>query len=271
MLVSALEGNRLELAVEESHLENSQGREDVFWRGITQKGPDLIITVGTPATRSAMAHVRNIPIVFTMVLDNLIDLNSPARNSDVCGVTLAIPVEKQLEMMRMALPDIRRVGFIYSRGSAQMYQSAKDIANREGLRLLASEIASERDIPEILRRILPEIDVLWMPPDAVIYERNILRFILLECFQNNVPIMAASRQIAIAGTPLALGVDYEDIGRQTAELALRRLSGRTFSRSGIQHPRKVVLYINERVVSKLGINIPQNIVDQAITLQSGSH
>ena len=228
--------------------------------------------MGTPATRSAIKVVKNITIIFTVVLDNISDLSPNPQSSDLGGVSLAIPVRTQLEMMRKALPDIRRVGFIYSSSSAHMYQNARNIArniaSERGLRLVASEITGEREIPEALRIIIPEVDVLWMPPDAVIYERSILHFILLECYKNSVPIMAVSKLLAIAGTPLALGIDYQDIGRQTAELALRRLSGRPFSKLTVEHPEKVLLYINEGVATSLDLNIPQTILDQAIPVKS---
>ena len=268
VIVSLLEESASDLSIEEILFNKNSGQENDFWNMVIEKRPGLIITMGTPATRSAIKVVKNIPIIFTVVLDNISDLSPNPQSSDLGGVCLAIPVRTQLEMMRKALSDIRRVGFIYSSSSAHMYQNAKNIASERGLRLVASEITGEREIPEALRRIIPEVDVLWMPPDAVIYERSILHFILLECYKNSVPIMAVSKLLAIAGTPLALGIDYQDIGRQTAELALRRLSGRPFSKLTVEHPEKVLLYINEGVATSLDLNIPQTILDQAIPVKS---
>ena len=267
-IVSSLEKAEPELVIEEILFDNNSGRENDFWNKVLEKRPELIITMGTPATRSAIRTVTNIPIIFTVVLDNIRDLNPNADFSEISGVTLAIPDMEQLEMMRKALPDIRRVGLIYSSSSAHMHRSAGNIASRMGLRLVDSEIASERDIPAALRRILPEVDIFWMPPDAMTYEPNILRFILLECYKNSMPIAAVSKRIAMAGTPLALGIDYDDIGKQTAELVLKKLSGRHFSNLVIEHPRKVILYINEGVATSLGLNIPQEVMEQAISVKS---
>lgn len=267
-IISSLEKAGSELDVEEIFFHNNSRQDNIFWNKVLEKKPELIITMGTPATRSAISIVENIPIVFTVVLDNIDDPTKKVGSSDIWGVTLAIPVKEQLEMMKKALPDIRRVGFIYSSSSAYMYQNAKEISARMGLRLVASEIASERDIPSVLRRTIPEVDVLWMPPDAVIYERSILRFILLECYKNSVPIMAVSKRIAMAGTPLALGVDYEDIGRQTAELVLKRLSGRFSVKPVIENPNKLFLYINKGVATSLGLKIPQRVIEQAIPVES---
>ncbi len=270
-IISALVKGDNSLAAEKITFDSKPEMEDNFWRKVLDRRPDLIITVGTPATRSAISKVRNVPIIFTMVLDNISDLDPDSRSPDINGVTLAIPVRQQLEMMEQALPNIRRIGLLYSGNSSQIYQTARDIASQKGLRLVASEIISERDIPDALRRIISEVDIFWMPPDAVIYDQNILQFILKECFRNSVPIMALSKQIAMAGTPLALGVDYDDIAIQTSELAQKRISRGSFSKLIVEHPRKVILYINERVASRLNLNIPENIIEQAEFVKSGSY
>lgn len=269
VIVSSLEQSGLDLIVEKLIFNNPSQNEKDFWNKVTEKQPELIITMGTPATRSAIKNTEKIPIIFTVVLDNIDDLSQKSKFSDIAGITLEIPVRKQLEMLHGALPDIRRVGFIYSSSSERTYQTARKIMNEMNLRLLGVRIAGERDIPSALRRIISEVDVLWMPPDALIYlQQNILRFILLECYKNSVPIIAVSKRIAIAGTPLSLGVDYEDIGKQTAQLALKRLSGKPFLKPVVEHPQKVLLFINEGVASRLGLSIPPNIVEQSIPVQS---
>jgi putative ABC transport system substrate-binding protein len=266
-IVSSLGTSHPELSVEEIVFEAGSAGEEEFWQRVTEHGPELIVTVGTASTRSAINSVKNIPIVFTTVLDNFEALLAENNSADICGITLAIPVEEQLRVMKEALPYIRRVGYLYGRNSADVYQSAREYTSRRGIRLVAREIASERDIPQALREIIPEVDAFWVPLDAMIYyNQNIRHFILLECFQNSVPIMAVSKKIAIAGTPLAIDVDYEDIGRQTAELVLRKLAKDNRLDTDIHHPRKVLLYINKWVSSRLGLNIPPKVAEEAISI-----
>jgi len=243
-----------------------------FWNAVLDYRPELIITVGTKATRSAMNETRDIPIVFTMVLDRFdeIDANggSPSGRR-VGGVTLSIPVVKQFEYIREAMPFVRRVGLIYSPNSVRMYNSARDRAKNMNLQLITREILSERDIQNALREILPDIDVFWMPPDAIIYsDPNILRSILRECYVNSVPIVAVSRHLAVAGAPLALGTDYEDIGRQTADLILGEFADGSFSSVRTEPPRKIVFYINKRVISSLGLSVPGRVLESAIPVES---
>ncbi len=270
VIATTLRNSELAPEVEETFLETDPERAQPFWRSLNQKQPDLLVTVGTPASRSALQYAGNTPLIFTLVLDNpaASDANSsPSRTGD--GITLLVPVREQLQMIRQALPEARRVGLLHSRSSAAIYKAAAGQAEEQGLRLEQRMVNGERDVPAALRSLLPLVDVVWMPPDNLVYDSRIIRFILLECFQNSVPIVAAGREVAEAGTPLALGVDYADIGRQTAEMALRRLSGRGGQVSDIQPPRRVLLYINDLVASSLGLNIPKAVRDKAVVVRNG--
>ena len=241
-----------------------------FWDRIYRNQPDVIITVGTSATSSAITYARQIPIFYTMVLNHFTDNNSPAtRNNKISGITLSIPVRIQLDLIREAVPFARRVGGLYSKSSIGMHQSAQLIAEDLGLQLVTREITNERDIDNRLMEILPQIDIFWMPPDAMIYsDLNILGLILRECYKNSVPIIAVSKHLAVAGTPLALGVDFQDIGKQTAELVIKTLSAGNASVNKVEAPRKVDMYINRRVVSGLGLEIPNKVLERAIPVES---
>ncbi|MBN1292728.1 MAG: hypothetical protein JXB48_12880 [Candidatus Latescibacteria bacterium] len=269
---SSLQMDGMSFVTEEILIVPAQEEEQVFWNNVHRNKPKLIITVGTKATTSAVNFVRDIPIIFTMVLGKIETIESQmisARTKDISGVTLSIPVKDQLTMMLEALPYVRRVGLLYSRESIQTYNAANETTKKMGLRLLANEISSERDIPIVLREILPEIDVFWLPPDAVVYERNNLSYIIRECYTNSIPVIAVSEQFAKAGTPLAFGIDYTDLGKQTAELALRRLSVNSFSTPVIETPRKILLHINKGVATSLGLKIPGRILERAIPVENG--
>jgi len=269
---SSMQMDGMSFITEEVLIDLTPADETAFWDNVNGNEPDLIITVGTTATRSAINYVRTIPIIFTMVLGDLENLESqtnPANIRDISGVTLSIPVHEQLDMMLEALPFVRRVGLLYSKKSSQIYTSANETTKKMGLRLRANEISTERDIPIVLREILSEIDVFWLPPDAVVYERNNLSFIIRECYNNSIPVVAVSEQIARAGTPLAFGIDYEDLGKQTAELVIKRLLSNSLTAPAIETPRKVIFYINQGVVTSLGLDIPGRILDRALPVENG--
>ena len=239
------------------------GGEGAFWASIGESTPALIITVGTPSTESALKYVKDTPLVCTMVLggfNSFVPFPYPADSiPEFSGVTLSIPFQKQLELLRDALPTVRRVGLLFTNASSKDQHSAGEIARKLGLRLIEARIDSDRDVPRALRSILSDIEVLWIPPDIQIYRRDALNFILEECYRKNVPVMAYSKQLAVAGAALAMDIDYQDIGRQTADLVLGKLSRKQLALNRIETPRTVLLYINEKVALGLGLHIPRKV------------
>ena len=270
IIASELQQANPGIVAQKQIFDSGNGREEEFWQRLAQSNPDLVVTIGTEATQSAKRYISNTPVVFSMVLDNYGSRLGEGDSRDFNGVTLAIPIDKQFEYINKVLPQARRVGFIYGSKMEETYKMAVAAAKKQNIRLFSEKIASERDIPEALRRILPVIDAYWMPLDPMFFEEIVFRFMLPECFKNSVPIVSVYRHVVQAGIPLALGVDYEDISRQTAQIALRRLNGGRFASPVVDHPRKLVLYVNEAVASSLNIRIPAELNGQVIPVRSGS-
>jgi len=246
--------------------------EGKFWEDVVKSRPVVIVTIGTPATKSALKHIKNIPVIYTMTLGDTTDFypGLPNCQKPVGGITISIPIERQLEILLEALPMIRRLGIIYSHSQENIFKNASEFSKKVKINLFGSEVNNYKDIPSALKKILPLIEGLIVPPDPNIYQADALQFILQECFQKGVPFMTFSEQLAISGAPLAIGLDYEDIGRQTAELVIQILSDQNQIQTRIQSPRSILLYINEGVSSKLGLYFSRRTLDKAIIVGKGN-
>ena len=91
--------------------------EDEFWEEIYLRNPSVIVTIGSPATSSAISHNRQIPIVYTLTLgsfENLIQDSSYAKIQNINGISIMIPLKKQIDVLIDALPTIGRVGVLYT-------------------------------------------------------------------------------------------------------------------------------------------------------------
>lgn len=252
--------------------ETKKEDEGTFWEDVVESRPVIIVTIGTPATKSALKHIKNIPIIYTMTLGDTTDfyLGLPNCQKPVGGISISIPIEKQLKILLEALPMIRRLGIIYSHSQEKIFKNASEFSKKVKINLFGSEVNNYKDIPSALKNILPLIEGLIVPPDPNIYQADALQFILQECFQEGVPFMAFSKQLAISGAPLAIGLDYEDIGRQTAELVIQILSDQNQIQTWIQSPRSILVYINEGVSSKLGLYFSRRTLDKAIIVGKGN-
>jgi putative ABC transport system substrate-binding protein len=75
--------------------------------------------------------------------------------------------------------------------------------------------------------------------------------------------MMLSEEEAQKGALASYGVDYFDLGKQTARLAVQVLAGRKPSEIPSEPPRKFHFVINLKSASQLGIEIPESVLIKA--------
>ena len=232
----------------------------------TNARPRVIVAVGTDATRWAITN-STVPVVFCMVANArqsvMADL-TPAKEARVHGVSLSIPAQAQLAILKTYLPNVKRVGVIYDpRKSSVVVQDLEEAAARMGLELVREAVTSESSIPEAAGRIAARIDVLWAPVDSSVFNSRSAQFVLTQMLEHKVPVMGFSENMVKAGALLAPVVNYEAVGRQTARLLrdVLRLDGQ--SPKPIQGPQDFQMMVNGRVLALLGATIPPAAIRQA--------
>jgi putative ABC transport system substrate-binding protein len=227
-------------------------------REIADQVPALILTVGTTATKLISDEINGIPLVFSMIMD---PVGSSVTSRDIAGASLDIPPGTYLQTLAGVLPNHRRVGVVYSLLDSESYvRQAKRDAGELGLTLKAFPVRSTGEVPGVTDL---DIDVLWIIPDTVVCKPAIIRRLLLASLKSRTPVMGFSRSYARAGALLAVSCDYEDIGRQSGELAARILKGEEIQPTKITRPRKIKLFLNKTVADRLGITIPDKITRKA--------
>ena len=225
---------------------------------IQAEQPALILTVGTVSSKYVAQRIKDLPILFSMVL-------APGEASltkeNIVGASLDLPAKVQLENLESVIPHLKRVGVIYHPPENQeLMRQAEAAAGELGLLLKTYPVKTVMEIPELVNL---DIDVLWIIPDSIVCQPVILKRILLSSLRKRIPVMGFSRSFANSGALLAVSCDYKDIGRQAGELAARILQGENYSRLKISVPRTTKLYLNQLVANRMGINIPKKILENA--------
>jgi putative ABC transport system substrate-binding protein len=102
---------------------NMQGSEEKgreITRQIASKKPDLVLTLGTRATRIAVQDIKDVPVVFSMVLEpvasGLIESMACSGNN-LTGASLDIPIKVQFETLKVVVPGLKKIGVLYMKGN----------------------------------------------------------------------------------------------------------------------------------------------------------
>ena len=251
------DGTYTEYSVEEDFRDTGKS---IVARAV-KKGGDLIVAVGPQAAYLMNTDSSSIPKVFTMVLDPEKFLGNERLYP---GVSLNIPLGFQLEQIQAGFPARKRVGVLYTQEQNQKTIDAiLPRARGLGLSVIGIPIVSPKEIPELLKSLQSDMDILWIIPDRTIGSEKILKYLLKSVLIKNIPVVGFNEWFAENGAILSFDIDYEAIGRQTGELARQLLQPGNPPTANLQEPQQVRTIINLKVAQKLSVTVAEELMAQA--------
>ena len=221
---------------------------------------DLIFTVGSQATKLALSQTQSVPVVSALILSEDMVINS--RNAT--GIVLKYPISVQLKWLKKVLPDVKRVGILYSLGTkSELINEARQEAARIGLEIVAIAVDNPRNLPASLDEMYRRSDVLLAIPDPIIYSGKTLKHIMLSSFRNRVPLIGLSKNWVKAGAIYAIEGDFKSIGSQSAALADSIIRNKKMPENVFHYPNDINLVINVKTMRHMRRDIDSRIIDSA--------
>lgn len=248
------------------------GGDESKWGEILKKvreeQPHLIMTFGTFATELAMRDVKDIPIVFSTVLnpeESGIVESLTSHNGNVTGASLDVPFETQFSYILRILPHATKIGVLYNpEETGRIVEKARSAALKMGLTLIAEPVMDESNLPRAVHRIMEKIDVLWSVADSTVFSPPAVNQIIVDAIEHKIPFMGLSPSFVKAGALFSVKWDDTDIGRQAGEAAVRIISRpEKASNIPVSTPRNISLSINLRTATAIGVAVPEKILKGA--------
>ena len=227
---------------------------------IKSTSPDLIFTLGLKATLLVKDEIDHVPIVFAMVMHP--EKHGLTDEKNITGVTLDVPIDKQIQKLKTAIPYLKELGIIYNPvNSSAIVNEAREVTKKLGVNLRAKKVISAKSVPKVIRSMIKKIDCLLLVADSTVVTKESFRFILLSSFENNVPIMAYSAAFVKAGVLLSLSCDYSNLGKQVTRIVSDVFRNKLLP--PIQKPHITIFSINLKTAKKMGIKIPVDVINSA--------
>lgn len=226
---------------------------------LTTNNYDAVISAGIEASIAISHNNIRTPIIMAMLPRQSYQKLS-ASSEIVCKpqnchvILLNQPIARQLRLLKLALPDRKRIAVIASKNSSALLKRIDRTASKFGLTINGMLIPNADHLLAALDQVLSESDVLMAIPDPLIYNRNTARAILLTSFNNHIPLFAYSHSFVLAGATLGIYSTPEDIARHVANL-LSELS-HLKKLPNILYPKYFSIDVNRRAADALDINIP---------------
>lgn len=237
---------------------------------VSQK-KDLIFAISTPSAQSAFQSTKEIPILFTAVTDPVSaglvkNLDSPEGN--ITGTTDLVPVDKQLELGKKIFPNVKKVGIPYNTSevnSQVQVELAKEAAEKQGLEIVDIPVTNSSEIEPALRAKVQEIDLLFLPSDNLI--ASSMSIITKVALDNKIGTIGVDEPMVKNGALACEGLDYYKLGYETGLMAVDIMNGKEIKDISVFRPKDTQLTINQNIANKLGINIPKEILEEAIIVE----
>lgn len=229
---------------------------------------NVIAVTGAVTARAAVKAVRDIPLVFAVVVDPVADhvvTNMERPGGNLTGTTSFDPqqAEKQLRLLIEVLPAIKRVAILGDAGvSPALLNASEAQARAMGLEALPLRITATnpplQDVFGTLRQRRCEALIVLEEPVVGVLADSIAELAAKERLPT---LFAPSR--AAAGGLICYGTSQVQSIRRMAAYVDRILRG---ARPGDLPVERVVAYeliVNARTAGRIGVVIPPKVLDRA--------
>jgi ABC-type uncharacterized transport system substrate-binding protein len=217
---------------------------------------DLVVAAGMKAAEAAIAAAPHSPVLAVMVpkagYDSLFLGQKAAYGTS--AIYLDQPWERQVAFLYAVLPDVERVGLLYSSETRlEVSPLLNSVANRGGS-VVAQSVQSADRLFASLEKVLSGSDVLLAIPDSRIYNAASIRNILLTSYRHEVPLIGLSQGYVNAGALAAIFTLPEQIAEQTARQIIAFDKKKGLAAPG--YPENFTVALNNQVARSLEIRLP---------------
>jgi putative ABC transport system substrate-binding protein len=225
--------------------------------------PKLIICLGSLATDVVNEQIKDISILSAMVLKEA----NQNKEVNITYFFLEHSLDTHLKWMQRFLPDAKKIGVLYnSKLNKDLIDKAGKLFKKNGLTLIPYEIKNPKDIPYALNILSRKIDVLWGINDNFVFSKKTAKNILLFSFRNRIPLIGMSDPWVKAGALYALSWDYEEVGKECGEKALKIIQKKTVDSTYPRVSQNIKYSLNSKTAERMGVKIPETLIKDAKTI-----
>jgi len=231
---------------------------------------DVILVPSTPHVLAAKNATSTVPIVMTVPGDPVGDglVASLARpGGNLTGLTLAV-VElsgKRLEILKEALPRLRRVAVLTDPGFGQNergFAETQAAAHMLGVQVQRVEVRQASELKAGFAAAARS------RADGVVVQSHGLYFDHREqiadlAIRHRLPTIFSFREHVDAGGLMAYGANLPDLTRRAAAYVDKILKGANPADLPVEQPTKWEFVINLRTAKALGLTIPPSVLARA--------
>ena len=188
---------------------------------------DLMVGIATPVAVAMQAATEDtdIPVVFSAVSDPMAEnvalvdsLEHPGGN--ITGTSDYLDTNSIMDLIFAVNPDVKKIGFLYDVGqdsSATPIAHAKEYLDAKGIAYVERTGTNAAEVMQAAQALAADgVDAVFTPTDNTIMKSYLG---IYEIFVDaGIPHYTGADSFALNGAFLGYGVDYANLGRETADM-----------------------------------------------------
>lgn len=251
-------------------IQNAQGDQAVL-KTISQKFVsnhyDLIIAIATPSAQAVAGETSNIPILFAACSDPVAaglveNLDNPGKN--ITGTSDVISAEKSMELAKRIIPQIKNLGVLYNASETSSIFVIKELklyAKKNGINLVEATVTNTAEVQQAALFLVDKVDAIFTPTDNTI--ASSMPLVSQVAIKARLPLFVGADSMVKDGGLAASGVNYDALGKKTADMAVEILNGKKAGDIPVEVMKDMNIYINKSTAKDIGITIPEDVINEA--------
>jgi len=231
---------------------------------------DVLVAVTSNAAVAAKNATSAVPIVFMGVTDPVgiglaESLARPGSNSTGITNVAGILAGKRLELLKEIMPKASRVAVLWdpkAPGSVPQWEASKEPAEKLHLQLYSMQVSSvEGYMAAFKEAVKARNHAVWVTLNPVANSNQ--KLIAELAVDSGLASICARSDYAENGCLMAYGPGYKTEGSDGARYVDRILKGAKPAELPIQQPTIFELVINLNTANRIGVKVPQSVLDRA--------
>lgn len=227
---------------------------------------DAIIAIATNAAQSVAAATSEIPIIFSAVTDPVaagLVADNGTPDGNITGISDYIDVAAIFGMAEELTPDVKTYGFVYNMAepnSVSVIANAKAYLDGKGIAYTEAFVTNIGEVTTAVQSLIGKVDALFLPIDNTV--ASAMSNVADIANANNLPVYTAADSMVIDGGLATAGVNYTQLGKQTADMLIRILiDGETVAENPVEVLTEYSVTVNEETANAIGVDVSKYLAD----------
>ena len=232
---------------------------------------DVIVPLGTPPGQAALKATEGSgkpPLSFAMSLNPYtrgLATTATEKPTHVTGVTSLPPLDEGVRLVREVLPGAKRLGVIWDTSSPQseyMVSELRKAAGSLGFEIVEAPVTKTDEVLTAAETLARRgIDAYYQPNDTTV--ASAYGSVVKVAIEQRIPFFGSDTAGVEKGIVGAVGVSYDDLGRQDGALIAKILRGTPANTLPIENPAGSYVAVNLKAAELQGITLPEAVLNRA--------